>query len=396
MQIRPSSAKLQNIGGFMYKRLLKLPFQNSKSFLLLGPRGTGKTTCVTTNAPNSFYVDLLETRLYQQLVADPQSLETMIPVKFTDWIILDEVQRVPLLLNEVHRLIEHKKYKFILTGSSSRSLKRKGVNLLAGRALTYHMHPLTALELGEDFNLEKVLQYGSLAAITQEADPQKYLESYVQTYLREEVLQEGLARNIGDFARFLEIASFSQGSQINMSAIARETYISQKVVASYFSILEDLLLGYRLFPFTKKAKRRLITRPKFYYFDVGIYRYLRPKGPFDRPEEIAGIALESLFLQELKAINDYYQLDYKLYYWHTSGGLEVDFVVYGEKGLVVFEIKHSKKVKSKDLKNLKAFKEDYPIAKAYLVYGGDRREYYGDIEAIPFVEAIKSLPALLS
>ncbi|MGD9107866.1 MAG: ATP-binding protein [Gammaproteobacteria bacterium] len=380
----------------MYKRLLRLPFKNSKSFLLLGPRGTGKTTCVLANAPNALYVDLLETRLYQRLVADPQSLETMIPAGFADWIILDEVQKVPLLLNEVHRLIEHKKYKFILTGSSARSLKRKGVNLLAGRALTYHMYPLIALELGDDFDLDKILQYGSLAAITQETEPKKYLEAYVQTYLREEVLQEGLTRNIGDFARFLEIASFSQGSQINMSSIAREANISQKIVVSYFNILEDLLLGYRLFPFVKKAKRRLITSPKFYYFDVGVYQYLRPKGPFDRTEEVGGIALESLFFQELKAINDYFQFDYKLHYWRTSTGLEVDFVVYGEKGLIAFEIKQNKTIRSKDLRNLKSFKEDYKIAKLYLIYGGDRREYYGDIEVIPFVEAIKSLPDLLN
>jgi predicted AAA+ superfamily ATPase len=380
----------------MYKRLLKLPFQNSKSFFLFGPRGTGKTTCVKEHAFNAQYFDLLESRLYRQLAADPQKLDSMIPEAFSGWIVLDEVQKIPALLDEVHRLIEHKKYKFILTGSSARSLKRKGVNLLAGRALTYHMYPLTALELGNDFNIEKIIHYGGLAAISQENNPQKYLESYVQTYLREEVLQEGLTRNLGNFAHFLETASFSQGSQINMNAIAREMCVSQKVVTNYFDILEDLLLSYRLQPFIKKAKRRLVMHPKFYYFDVGVYRYIRPKGPFDSPEEIGGVSLESLFFQELKALNDYYEFGYDLYFWRTSTGIEVDFIAYGEKGLIAFEIKRTKTINNKDLKNLRIFKKDYEPARLYLVYGGDKYEYHGDIKVIPFVEALKKLPELLN
>lgn len=379
----------------MFERLLKKPFQNNKSFFLFGPRGVGKTTWVRSHLQNPLYFDLLETRLYTKLLADPQSLESLIPNDFSDWIVIDEVQRVPMVLNEVHRLIENKKYKFILTGSSARRLREKGVNLLAGRALTYHLYPLTAQELGADYNLEKMLQYGSLAAIFSEADPQKYLESYVQTYLREEVLQEGLTRNISDFARFLEIASFSQGSQLNFSNIAREAEIHQKVVTSYFNILEDLLLSVRLYPFTKKAKRRLVTHPKFYYFDVGVYRHLRHVGPFDHVEEIGGVALESLFLQELRAINDYYEYYYQIYFWRSQSGLEVDFVLYGEKGLIAFEIKHARTVSNHDLKNLRTFKLDYPIAKLYLIYGGDRKEYYNDIEVIPFVEAVKNLPQLL-
>jgi len=381
----------------MYKRLLIKPFQNNKSFFLFGPRGVGKTTWVRNclQLQNPLYLDLLETRLYGKLLVDPQSLETLIPKDFSDWIVLDEVQRVPMVLNEVHRLIENKKYKFILTGSSARRLRKKGVNLLAGRALTYHLYPLTAQELDQDYNLEKMLQYGSLAAIFSEPDIRKYLESYIQTYLHEEVLQEGLTRNIGDFARFLEIASFSQGSQLNFSNIAREAGIHQKVVTSYFNILEDLLLSSRLYPFTKKAKRRLVTHPKFYYFDVGVYRHLRRVGPFDWAEEMEGIALESLFLQELRAINDYYEYYYQIYFWRSQSGLEVDFVLYGEKGLLAFEIKHAHHVSNYDFKSLRAFKLDYPMAKLYLIYGGNHREYYDDIEVIPFVEAVKGLPQLL-
>lgn len=379
----------------MYERLLKLPFKGEKSFFLFGPRGTGKTTWITSHVKDGLYLDLLENRLYTRLLADPQYLENLIPDGFPNWIIIDEVQKIPTLLNKVHRLIERKHYKFILTGSSARSLRRKGVNLLAGRALTYFMHPLTALEIGQDFQLERILKYGCLAAISQESDPEKYLESYVKTYLREEVLQEGLTRNISDFARFLETTSFSQGSLINMSAVAREASIHQKVVTSYFNILEDLLLSYRLYPFTKRAKRRLVAHPKFYFFDVGIYQSLRPSGPLDTPEEIGGIALESLFLQNLRVINDYFQYGYQLYFWRTNNGFEVDFVLYGKKGLHAFEIKRSNKFSLKDLKGLKAFKKDYSMAKLYLIYCGDHKEYHGDIKVVPMVEALSTLQEML-
>lgn len=380
----------------MYERLLKLPFGGRKSFFLFGPRGTGKTTWISTHAGDALYFDLLESRLYTQLLADPQSLENLIPDGYSNWIIIDEVQKIPALLNEAHRLIERKQYKFILTGSSARSLRRKGVNLLAGRALNYFMHPLTALELGRDFRLESALKFGSIAAISQEPDPEKFLAAYTETYLREEVLQEGLTRNISDFARFLETASFSQGSPINMSAIAREASIHQKVVTSYFNILDDLLLGMRIWPFTKRAKRRLTAHPKFYYFDVGVYQHLRPKGPLDAPEEVGGIAVESLFLQNLRAINDYFAYNYQIHYWRTGNGAEVDFVLYGERGLHAFEIKRSKRVEARQLTGLRTFKQDYPMAKLYLIFGGDRTEYHGDVKAIPITTALLTLHEIIA
>lgn len=377
----------------MYSRLIKSP--ENKSFFLFGPRGTGKTTWVKQSFPNAVYIDLLESRLFNDLLADPQRLVNFIPNNFNDWIIIDEVQKIPELLNEVHRLIEKHKYKFILTGSSARKLRRKGPNLLAGRALNYSMHPLTAIELGKDFDLNHSLMFGNLPSVYVESNPKDYLESYIKTYLQEEIQQEGLTRNLGRFSRFLEAASFSQGSVLNILEVSRECAIERKVVENYFTILEDLLLAYKVPIFTKRAKRRLVAHPKFYFFDVGIYRTLRPMGPLDAPEEVEGISFESLLFQELKAINDYYGLGYKIYYWRTSNNLEVDFVLYGERGLKAFEIKRRGRVPSSELRGLKAFLKDYPTAKAYYIYGAERRMSEGDIDIIPLDYALKNLPAIL-
>ena len=290
----------------MYSRIIKAP--KAKSFFLFGPRGTGKTTWVKTAFPKATYIDLLEAEIFNDLLANPQRLENFIPRNSGDWIIIDEVQRVPELLNEAHRLIEKHKYKFILTGSSARKLRRKGFNLLGGRALTYAMHPLTAIELGKAFDLEHSLAFGQLPSAYIESDPKKYLESYVTTYLEEEIQQEGLTRNLAAFSRFLEAASFSQGSVLNISNVANECGVERKVVEHYFAILEDLLIAYRIPIFSKRAKRRMAAHPKFYFFDAGVYRTLRPNGPLDMPEQIEGASLETLFLQELMAVNDALEL----------------------------------------------------------------------------------------
>ncbi len=248
--------------GIMYSRLLTPP--KNKSFFLFGPRGTGKTTWVRHTFSNAIYVDLLEAELYNDLLANPQRLESLIPKNYNDWIVIDEVQRIPEILYEVHRLIEKYKYKFVLTGSSPRKLKRKGPDLLAGRALTYWMNPLAAAELGKDFNLGHSLVYGQLPCVYTESDPRRYLESYVKTYLDEEVRQEGLTRNLGAFTRFLEAASFSQAGVLNISAVARDCAVERKVVENYFHILEDLLIAYMVPVFTKRAKRRLVRHSKFF------------------------------------------------------------------------------------------------------------------------------------
>ena len=377
----------------MYSRLINSP--EGKSFFLFGPRGTGKTTWVKAAFPKAVYVDLLEAELFNNLLANPQRLENLIPGGFKDWIIIDEVQRVPELLNEVHRLIEKYKYRFILTGSNARKIKRKGQNLLAGRALTCYMHPLTVSELGKDFNLGLSLKYGQLPSVYMEKDPKAYLESYVKTYLEEEIQQEGLTRNLAGFARFLEAASFSQGSILNISSVARECSVERKVVESYFSILEDLLMAYRVPVFVKKVKRRMISHPKFFFFDAGVYRTLRPAGPLDMPEEIEGISLETLLFQELNAANTDYRLGYKIYYWRTADNAEVDFVLYGDKGIRVFEIKRTKRISGSMLKGLKSFLVDYPMSKAYFVYGGSREMSDGKISILPIEDALRRLPELL-
>jgi len=378
----------------MYSRLLRPPID--KSFFLFGPRGTGKTTWVKTTFPKGLYLDLLEAELFNDLLANPQKLESIIPQGFNDWIIIDEVQRVPALLNEVHRLIEKEKHKFVLTGSSARKLRRGGENLLAGRALTYAMHPLAAIELKNDFDLDHSLMYGQLHSAYAESDPKAYLESYVKTYLEEEIQQEGLTRNLGAFSRFLEAASFSQGAVLSISSVARDCAVERKVVENYFKILEDLLIACRLPAFTKKAKRRIVSHPKFYFFDVGVFRTIRPLGPLDNPEAVAGQAFESLVLQELQAINDIYKLGYEIYYWRTANNAEVDFILYGEKGLLAIEVKRSAKVSGSMLSGLKAFKRDYPMARSVLVYGGKRELQEGDIRVIPAEKFFQELPSILS
>ncbi len=374
--------------------MLKPP--KGKSFFLFGPRGTGKTTWVKKTFPDAIYIDLLEAEIYNDLLANPQRLENLVPKDFRNHIVIDEVQRVPELLHEVHRLIENYKYKFVMTGSSARKLRRKGPNLLAGRALTYSMHPLTATELADDFDLEHSIKYGQLPSVYTEADPKKYLESYVRTYLEEEIRQEGLTRNLSAFSRFLEAASFSQGSVLNISEVARECAMERKVVESYFAILEDLLIGHRLSVFAKRAKRRLVTHPKFFFFDVGVYRTLRPTGPLDRPEEIDGIACETLLFQELVALNHALDLGYKIYYWRTSNGYEVDFILYGELGIKAFEIKRTQRMSKSMLSGVKAFLKEYPNAKAYFVYGGKRHSREGAVEIHPMLNIFKELPEILN
>ncbi len=373
----------------MYPRLIQPPPR--QSFFLFGPRGVGKTAWLHQQFPDALFFDMLDYQVYTELLAAPQRLGERIPQGHKEWVVVDEVQRVPELLNEVHRLIESRRLRFALTGSSARKLRGRGVNLLAGRAVTRYMHALTALELGMEFDLKRALLYGCLPLACTSEKPEDYLKSYAATYLREEVQQEGLTRNIGAFGRFLEAASFSQGNVLNMAAVARECAVSVKVVEDYFSILEDLLIAFRLPVFTKRAKRRMIAHPKFYYFDAGVFQAIRPRGPLDAPDQIHGPALETLFLQQVRALNDYKDLGYRLHYWRTADGNEVDFVLYGERGLRAFEVKMVHNVRPDDLRSLLRFRADFPQAKTHLLYLGQRRWHDRGIEVLPFTEGVTTL-----
>lgn len=380
----------------MFERCLHKPLSHNKSFFLFGPRGSGKTKWLKTHLPNALYFDLLEARWRNLFLANPGALENEIPSEFNEWIILDEVQKVPEILNEVHRLIETHGYRFILTGSSARKLKQNNVNLLAGRARSYYMHPLIATELDGAFDLGKYLTVGGLPEAYLTSDPLEFLQSYVSTYLYEEILQESLVRNLENFARFLQSASLSQGSVLNISSVARDCSIKQKTVANYFTLLEDLLMSYQLPAFSKRAKRRLIQSPKFYLFDVGIYRAVRPKGLLDSVEEIDGAALETVFLQHLRALNDYYSLGYQLNYWRTSDGKEVDFVLYGEKGFFAFEIKRASKFYRSDLKGLLTFKQDYPEATCYFVHCGNETYEESQVNVISMKQCLSQMLSILA
>ena len=378
----------------LFNRAFKIV--ENRSCFIFGPRGTGKSFWLKRQFKKDIYLDLLNSELFYQLYAAPNRLEAIISAKNkSDKVILDEVQKIPKLLDEVHRLIEEKQIQFILTGSSARKLKKRDVNLLAGRAITLYMHPLTALEIGDQYELEFSLQFGQLPSVYQPNDPSEYLKSYVATYLKEEIQQEGITRNLGAFSRFLESASFSQGEVLNLSDVARDCHVNRKTVENYFIILEDLLLSRRIPVFTKKAKRRIVQHPKFYFFDVGVYRAIRPKGILDSPEEIDGAALETLFLQEVAATNDYLRLNYEIFYWRTISQLEVDFILYGEKGLIAFEIKRKSRILPKDYKGLKAFKKDYPMADCFLLFGGNQSFRESEINVLPIKEAILDLPRLL-
>lgn len=373
--------------------LIKRLFSPAKqSYFLFGPRGTGKSTFLRTTYPDALVIDLLDPALLRQFQAYPERLEQLVLGNTSNTIIIDEVQKAPELLSVVHRLIEQKKERqFILTGSSSRKLKRAGVDLLAGRATLRYMHPFMAAELGEKFSLDHALQYGLIPLIVESMDVLDTLKAYIGIYLTEEVKAEGMVRHIGDFARFLEVVSFSQGSILNISNIARECSVSRKLIEGYLSVLEDLLLSFQLPVFTLRAKRQLVAHTKFYYFDAGIYRSLRMTGFLDKVAEINGPGLEGLILQHLRAWNDYQGQPNKLYYWRTKHGVEVDFVIHGPDGLYAIEVKNAQSIHDSDLNGLKAFCVDYPDAIPVLLYRGVERLKKGKIICLPIEEFLGNL-----
>lgn len=374
----------------LINRFFKVP---NTSCFIFGPRGTGKSTWVKQTVHNDYLIDLLDEINLLRYNAHPEYLkEYIIANPSIENIVIDEVQRLPKLLDVIHQLIEEKvPQHFIMTGSSARKLKHAGVNLLAGRAILTHFHPLMAAELGKRFDLNYALRYGMLPLVLDSEYPDRTLETYIALYIKEEVHAEGLVRNFGGFSRFLEFISFSHGSTLNLNNIARECQATRKSVENYLSILEDLLLAYQLPIFNKRAKRELISHTKFYLFDSGVYHALRPKGPLDQPSEITGIALEGLVMQHLRAWCDYSGQHSSCYYWRTRGGAEVDFVIYGEHHFYAIEVKNSTSVHATDLKSLKTFMTDYPEAKPLMLYRGKDKLIIDQIPCYPIEDFLLTL-----
>jgi predicted AAA+ superfamily ATPase len=374
----------------LFDRFFKPP---AVSFFLFGPRGTGKSTFVNQFFPDSLSIDLLDPERVRTLSARPERLTEILKAHpQSGSVIIDEVQKVPSLLAVVHSLIEQKKgWNFIMTGSSARKLKRAGVDLLGGRALLFTMHPFMAAELGPRFDFDFALRFGMLPLVTASETPDEVLRSYAALYLREEVQMEGLVRNIGNFSRFLEAISFSHASVLIISNVARECAVERKVVEGYVEILEDILLGWRLPAFTKRAKRKVALHPKFFLFDTGVFRSLRPRGPLDRAEEIEGQALEGLIAQHLKTWIAYSKIKRELFFWRTRSNVEVDFVIYGEDGIWAVEVKNTRTIRPMDLRGLRSFKEEYPESKTLLLYRGNDRLVIGNTLCLPCVKFLTAL-----
>ncbi len=364
-----------------------------ESFFLFGPRGTGKSTWLAKSFPKALRIDLLDRETERKFLAKPERLIDYISsLNPGDVCIIDEVQRAPDLIPVIHVLIEKGSgIQFILTGSSVRKLRRSVGDLLGGRALLRHMHPFIGSELKEKFSLKRALQFGLVPLIWQSMESQEKLRAYISVYLKEEVQAEGLVRQVGDFVRFMEVATFSHGGLWASTEIARESHVKRQTVDNYLQILEDLLLAFTVPVFTRRAKRALVSRSKFYYFDAGVFRELRPKGPLDKEAEIEGPALEGLVAQHLRAWTQSQQDKHQLYFWQTRTKIEVDFIIYGPRGFWAIEVKRSSNPSPKDVKSLKIFKEEYPEATCFLLYGGDKKQKISNVLCVPIEEFLREL-----
>jgi predicted AAA+ superfamily ATPase len=359
------------------------------SYFLLGPRGTGKSTWLIHQYPKASRIDLLLGEEERRFSAYPEKIRDVVDsLPEGSTLILDEIQRVPRLLPEIHALTEKKKgIQFIMAGSSFRKLRRSASDLLGGRALLRQMGPFLASELKEKFSLEKALKTGLIPLIWESSHPEQRLLDYLHLYLREEVQAEGLVRQVGDFARFLEIASFSHASIWTSTDISRESSVKRATVDNYLHILEDLFLAFTIPVFTRRAKRKLIAHSKFYFFDTGVYRILRPQGILDSSQEIDGLAIEGLIAQHLRSWVLAQTQPHSLCFWRTQTKLEVDFIVYGPKGFWAIEVKRSINLGPDDARGLLAFKEEYPEATClFIIPGLKRKESYRGIPIIPMEE----------
>ncbi len=369
------------------KRLFELNLPSGKSAFLWGPRKVGKTYWISHTLKNATVIDLLKTDTLAEYVSRPALLRERYQ-NHKGLIVIDEVQKASQLLDEVHWLIENKKISFLLTGSSARKLRRGHANLLGGRAWRKIMVPLSYIEV-TDFDLEKVMISGLLPSHYLSTNPIEELRAYVADYLKEEIIAEALTQNIPAFSEFLRVAAITSSELINYVNIARETGVSHKVIRTYFDILEDTYLGFRIPPWKKSKNRRMITTEKFYLFDVGVANYLSRRQPLLGSPEF-GKAFEHYILMELKAYQAYRNPEMPITFWRTSTGREVDFIL-GEKELAI-EIKGSSRVHEGDIRSLQALIEDGPIKKRCLVcLEKQPRNLTNNIQILPWQMFIKQL-----
>lgn len=349
----------------MIARYLQLEKELDTSVFLFGARQTGKSTLLRSQLKGAIYIDLLDSELLLRFRSKPNLLYDMLQDKDEQTVVvIDEIPEVPELLNEVHRLISEKGIKFVLCGSSARKLKRKGHNTLGGRAFPCYFYPLVSAEI-PNFDLDKALIHGMLPNHYFAKNPQRLLAAYIDVYLKEEILQESIVRQLGNFQRFLEVAALSNGEIINYSNIATDCGIKVHIVRAYFDILEDTLIGYRIPAYTQTVKRRLIQAPKFYFFDVALPQYLLHRTTLAQGTIEYGHAFEHFIVQELLAYIGYNHKEEKLSYWRTHTGVEVDAVI-GDAQIAI-EIKSTNNIQSKHLKGLKSFVSDYPHARPIVV-----------------------------
>lgn len=349
----------------MYKRKQKFEGSVSESFFLWGPRQTGKSTLLKALYPDSLWFDLLLTDVFERFQRNPSQLrEIIMATQPAKPVVIDEIQKIPALLDEIHWLIENNKIRFILSGSSPRKIIRSQANLLGGRALRYELFPLVSNEI-PDFDLLRALNYGLLPRHYLSENPKKLISAYIGNYLRDEIMAEARIRNVTTFSRFLEVAAFSNGEMVNYSNIASECSISAPTVKEYFRILEDTLTGRFLPSFQKRPKRRVILAPKFYYFDVGIVNYLLKRGKIEPGSEMFGNAFEHFIYQELVAHSHYSGIQYPMYYWRTTSQIEIDFVLGDHE--VAIEVKSTANANPRHAKGLKKFAEEYKVKKQILV-----------------------------
>lgn len=344
---------------------MRPPRAGTETFFLWGPRQSGKTTLLREAYPEAYWLDLLKAEEYRRYLQNPERLREELTETRASQVVIDEIQKVPQLLDEVHWLIENRDIHFALCGSSPRKVKRGAANLLGGRAVRRELHGLTGGEIGQAFDLDRLLNHGFLPRIYLADRPQRLLDAYVADYLKEEVAAEALVRNLPVFSEFLNVAALSDTELVNFTTIARECGVSSPTIKAYFGILEDTLLGRWLPGYTKRPKRRVIAAPKFYFADVGVVNYLTRRGTLQPRSPLYGKAFENWVFHELTAHNAYSEAFARLTYWRLASGIEVDFVVNDME--VAIEAKAAAKVTSDHLKGLRELARDHPGARQRVI-----------------------------